>query len=388
MEIKYPEGVKEIIEIYKKYGERAYAVGGCVRDVILGREPDDWDITVSATPQRTIEIFERENIRTAATGLKHGTVSVILDGDVFECTTHRVDGEYKDSRHPEGVIFTERLEDDLSRRDFTVNAIAASPDGGIFDVFGGIEDIKNKIIRCVGDPRLRLSEDALRILRAVRFATVLGFEIEDDTICAIREMAHLLTNISRERRTAELKKILVCGNADRGISMLFETGVMKYLLPDAVEGEGSVLRVEGSFSARLACLMHDTGANDMSCLCLSCKERSDVKALLRPLDEYDIETCTETVTETAARRVLSRLGELTFAACGIWGRSELGAMARQQSAAGAIVTVKQLCVGGKDLLEMGVPPQKIGDELSRMLDEVIEHPWKNKREILLGEIGK
>lgn len=413
IEIKYPENVKKIIEIYKKYGENAYAVGGCVRDAMLGKQPSDWDITVSATPQKTIEIFSREGMTTIETGIKHGTVSVICGGEIFECTTHRIDGEYKDSRHPEGVVFTRRLEEDLERRDFTINAIAAHPEGGIFDPFGGEDDLKRGVIRCVGEPTQRFSEDALRMLRAVRFATVTGFEIEDKTLYAIRELAHLLENIACERRTEEFRKILISEHADRGISLLFGTGVMKYLLPDAVLGEvkigeycvqrgteegaigvkrgteedikrdkssmsakkgglgGGITRVRGEFSVRLACLMHDTGARDTSCLRLSRREREDVRALLCPSDFE--------CTEAGARRLLSMLGGLAHDACDIYGESELGVMVDEQEAAGAVVSLKQLCVSGGDLLEFGIQPSRIGGILKRILAEVIEHPEVNVR---------
>ena len=184
--LNYPEKVVKIAKIMQKNGYRAYAVGGCVRDSLMGRDPSDWDMTTNASPEKMIEIFDGEGIRTIPTGLKHGTVTVLLDGETYELTTFRIDGSYTDSRHPDAVTFTDKLADDLCRRDFTVNAMAADPlaadaEKEITDLYGGREDIENKIIRAVGEPERRFSEDALRILRAVRFAATLGFKIDDDT---------------------------------------------------------------------------------------------------------------------------------------------------------------------------------------------------------------
>ena len=172
-----PEKVEIIIRELMAQGFEAYAVGGCVRDSILGRVPGDWDITTSARPEQVKRIFSR----TVDTGIEHGTVTVLMDKDAFEVTTYRVDGEYEDHRHPKEVTFTASLEEDLKRRDFTINAMAYNPETGIVDIFEGIEDLKRKKIRCVGNPRERFDEDALRILRAIRFSAQLGFEIDEAT---------------------------------------------------------------------------------------------------------------------------------------------------------------------------------------------------------------
>ena len=204
MNFPLPKTVEYIISTLEGAGYRADVVGGSVRDFLLGKTPSDYDITTDATPDMTKEVFRHE--RTIDTGIKHGTVGLYLDGEVYEITTHRVDGEYKDSRHPESVSFTTDIKEDLARRDFTVNAMAFSPRFGITDPFGGREDLENQIIRAVGDPTLRFTEDALRILRAVRFASVLGFEIEEKTALALGEKADLLKNVSPERIWVELKK--------------------------------------------------------------------------------------------------------------------------------------------------------------------------------------
>lgn len=208
MYIKCPDYITKAIDRLEKHGHSAYAVGGCVRDSIMGREPNDWDMTTSATPDEIQKAFA--GFRTIPTGIKHGTMTVLISSHPVEITTMRVDGKYSDNRHPEKVTFTRRIEDDLSRRDFTVNAIAYNPHSGIVDPFGGQADIEKKLIRCVGDADTRFSEDALRILRAVRFSSVLGFDIDRDTAESVIRNRSLLDNISNERIRVELLKLL-CG---------------------------------------------------------------------------------------------------------------------------------------------------------------------------------
>lgn len=322
MDINYPKSVLKIFEIFKKYGYEAYAVGGCVRDSIMGKSPADWDITTSASPENILKIFEREGIRTLPTGLKHGTVSVLLDGEVFECTTFRIDGDYKDSRHPESVIFTDKLELDLSRRDFTVNAMAASVERGVRDFFGGKDDIKNKIIRCVGNPHLRFSEDALRIIRGVRFATVLNFEIEAETLYAIKGLSHTLSKISAERKTVEFSKILCSEHADRGLKLLFETGVINQLLPDAKAAPYNMTVLDGEPSLRLATLMYQSGATDLSKLKLSNLQKKTISILLTPIEFTD--------SDEGARRTLAKYGEFAVPACKLQSRDALLRLVEEQ----------------------------------------------------------
>ena len=222
-----PEKVKFIIDTITEAGYEAYAVGGCIRDSILGRVPDDWDITTSAKPQQVKELFRR----TIDTGIEHGTVTVMLDKDGFEVTTYRIDGEYEDSRHPKEVIFTANLIEDLKRRDFTINAMAYNEQAGLVDVFGGTEDIERKMIRCVGNAEERFTEDALRMMRAIRFSAQLGYEIEEGTKEAIRKLAGNLRNISAERIQVELVKLLVSPHPDY-LRTAYETGVTKVVLPE------------------------------------------------------------------------------------------------------------------------------------------------------------
>ncbi len=211
MVINIPSQVNRAIEILCGGGHSAYVVGGAVRNIIMGIPVNDWDITTSALPSETIELFKA--YRTIETGIKHGTVTVIIDGMSLEITTFRIEHGYSDNRHPDKVDFTDKVEDDLSRRDFTVNAIAYSPETGFADPFGGCGDIQKGIIRCVGNPDKRFGEDALRILRALRFASVLGFEINSETSESIHQNKHLLKNISVERIFIELSKLLCGKNA-------------------------------------------------------------------------------------------------------------------------------------------------------------------------------
>ncbi len=206
--IKIPSDVKNVMNILTSAGHKAYVVGGCVRDSIMGREPNDWDVTTSATPDRIKELFS--SFRTVDTGIQHGTVLIVSGKTPVETTTFRVDGEYKDNRHPESVSFTSDIKDDLARRDFTINAMAYNETDGLIDPFGGADDIKNKIIRCVGDADTRFGEDALRIMRAVRFSSVLGFSIEENTSQSILKNENLLSGIAAERISNELIKLL-CG---------------------------------------------------------------------------------------------------------------------------------------------------------------------------------
>ena len=254
-------------------GYEAYIVGGCVRDRIMGREPKDYDITTSALPEQTAAVFAGERI--IETGMKHGTVTVLLDGEPLEITTFRIDGTYSDSRHPDAVTFTPSLREDLARRDFTMNAMAYSSETGLVDPFGGQADIAAKYIRCVGDPDLRFREDALRILRALRFSSVLGFPIEPETDGAARYLCLLLKKISAERVFSELKQLL-CGPDVRRV-LLDYAGVLGAVLPEILPMQGFDQRnphhcydiLEHTAAAveamppepalRLAALLHDVG---------------------------------------------------------------------------------------------------------------------------------
>lgn len=224
MIIDLPKNVENIIESLEEHGFEGFAVGGCVRDSLLKKTPKDWDITTDALPVDMKKIFKK----TFDTGIAHGTVTVLMDGVGYELTTYRIDGNYSDGRHPDSVSFSKNLSEDLCRRDFTVNAMAYSHNKGIVDLFGGRKDLQNGIIRAVGDAKKRFDEDALRMLRAVRFAAQLGFKIDDDTFAAIKEKAKLLSNVSKERIFVELNKSL-CGDFAQNIKMVYTSGLYRYI---------------------------------------------------------------------------------------------------------------------------------------------------------------
>ncbi len=225
--MKIPENASFIIQTLEKSGFEAYVVGGCVRDMVLGREPEDWDITTSATPQQVKALFRR----TIDTGIQHGTVTVMVGSEGYEVTTYRMDGEYEDHRHPKEVVFTPNLIEDLKRRDFTINALAFNPRTGLVDEFDGLGDLERHCIRCVGVAKERFEEDALRMLRGIRFAGQLQFELEEKTLQAIEEKAPTLTNVSAERIRTELTKLIVSGGSAR-LMLAVQTGLSKYFLPE------------------------------------------------------------------------------------------------------------------------------------------------------------
>ncbi len=237
MKMDLPPKVKYIIDKIYKNNYEAYIVGGCVRDAILGFEPNDYDITTSATPKAIKDIFR--DFKCIETGIEHGTVSVVIDDDIYEITTYRIEGEYKDHRRPENVDFTSKLEEDLKRRDFTINAMAYNEKEGLIDLFGGNIDIENKIIKTVGNPYNRFNEDGLRMIRAIRFSSKLDFKIEDNTLLAIYDNAQIIKNISLERITDEFNKIIL-SNKPENVIYLFKTKLLNYLNISSEEDESKI----------------------------------------------------------------------------------------------------------------------------------------------------
>ncbi len=391
----HPSGVIRIAEIMAKYGYRAYAVGGCVRDSIMGRVPSDWDMTTDAAPEKMMEIFDLEGVRVIPTGLKHGTVTVHLSGESFEVTTFRIDGSYTDSRHPDAVTFTRSIGDDLARRDFTVNAIASDPlygkeiasceaggercsEGGFIDLYGGSEDIKRGIICAVGDPRKRFGEDALRILRAVRFAATLGFEIEEKTLVAARDLACGLQKVSAERKKTELEKTLVSNGADRGVELILELGLEGYIHAGLKKPAIPLSLLPARFETRIAAMLFENeNVPELSCLKLSRTESSNIKKLC---DKSRF--CSEMSGENA-RRMLFEYGELAFDAALLHGEPELAELIKKEAINSPCVSIGQLKVSGNDLIGLGVEKRRIGEVLSHLLDRVICEPCLNQRDALL-----
>lgn len=382
MTVKYPENVVKIAEILAENGHKAYAVGGCIRDAIMGKAPNDWDMTTDCSPEKMLEIFEAEGIRTIPTGLKHGTVSVLLGQEIYECTTFRIDGSYTDSRHPDKVTFTRDVTEDLRRRDFTVNAMAGdplSPSGEIVDVFGGQDDLQNKVIRAVGDPETRFTEDALRILRAIRFATVLNFEIDGETKDAAVKLGYRLGDISAERKSVELQKILMSDHADRGVALLLETDLAKYIHPDIMLPRVTLASLPKSFSTRLAALFGKIP--DLGCMKLSGEVTKQVRLLCDDMLFSDAVSKYSKI-DVIARCLLSKYGNLAADAALLRNNSALAEAIIEERTKDPCVAIRDLAIGGNDLLSLGIEPKMIGGIMLSLLISVIEEPSLNEKEAL------
>ena len=377
-----PSFVCKILAKLFEAGESAYVVGGSLRDMILGNEPHDFDVATSAEPDRVCEIFS--DMRTIKTGIAHGTVTVLSDGFPIEITTFRVDGEYLDMRRPQSVKFTRRIEDDLSRRDFTVNAMAYNERDGLVDLFCGSEDIKKGIIRTVGDPECRFSEDALRILRAFRFSAKLGFEIEQNTLLAAKKLRDKLSYIAKERIFSELSGIVVAKNARGALELMIDSGVIKYTLceysPSARALE--LLSVaEPDLVLRYAVFFSDSNGETV---------RRELSALKSPTklknsvaNTVDASKQTYSTREDVAR-LRSRVGfdaERALKLSVLLGNSsrEVLRLLEDKTPFG----ISQLAIGGRELAALGYRGKEIGEELLSLLDKVIADPSLNERETLL-----
>lgn len=426
MRIEMPYEAEWIIDNIRSHGYEAFIVGGCVRDAVLGRIPGDWDITTSAKPEQVKEIFGK----TVDTGLKHGTVTIIKHGKGYEVTTYRIDGEYLDGRHPETVEFTPDLREDLKRRDFTINAMAYSHETGIVDEFEGMEDLKRRVIRCVGCADDRFTEDALRILRAVRFAAQLDFVIEDETYKAIVKIAPNLTHVSKERIQVELTKLLLSDHPEK-IWMVDETGIADYVtsgFPEVFERE---LERENALAAgrsealgKCGCLTDGASREalkecwtGLAALVADKSHRwagflrhmtpEQAVKILRGL-KLDNDTIGNVkcmvmafqtplaVDKVQIRKLLSRVTEYQFLGAmqlkkldGDETVPELLRLFEEIKEAGDCVSLKQLAVNGGDLLQQGLEKGKqIGDGLMYLLNLVLEEPELNKKDILLEKINQ
>lgn len=364
----------ELISLFEKQGYEAYAVGGCVRDSIMCRPCSDTDITVSCPPDVTMSVLEQGGVRYVETGIKHGTVSAIVNGRPYEITTFRTDGEYTDNRHPDSVEFVSELSLDLSRRDFTVNAMAYSKRTGAIDLFGGKDDIKNKIIRTVGDADARFNEDALRILRALRFASVLGFEIESLTAQSILKNSHLLENVARERITAELEKLLVGQNAV-GILTRFQPVFCDILGVDSIDCS-AFYHLPPDFALRLASLC------DGKTLVLSNAVKSRVKNVR--------ENCNVTI-KSDMPSVCTALYKFGFdPLCDILvftNRTDILSQVKKAKDAGEVYSISQLDVSGRDLASLGLQGADIKTALEKALFAVINKKITNQKQKILDYIN-
>lgn len=436
MRIQLPRKVEDIIEKIQAAGFEAYAVGGCIRDSILGREPDDWDITTSAKPEEVKKLFNR----TIDTGIQHGTVTVMLDREGFEVTTYRIDGKYEDSRHPKDVTFTASLREDLRRRDFTINAMAYNEKDGLIDLYEGIQDIECGLIRCVGDARERFTEDALRMMRAVRFSAQLGYTIEENTKAAIKELAPTIRRISAERIQVELVKLMISDHPDY-IRTAYETGITAQIFPEfdiCMQTEQNnphhcysvgehilhtLSYVKADKALRLGMLFHDIGkpgtltvdeegithnhghaviGEEMTVRIMKrLKFDNDTTDIVRKIVRYHdwkIENNMKSV-----RRAINHIGEdifpLLFSVkyADIMAQSDYQREEKLQDletlkviyediiAKEDCLPLKDLAVTGGDLIAAGMKPgREIGQTLHKLLEVVLEEPERNRKEYLLS----
>ncbi len=438
MKIQMPTAAARIIRTLQEAGHEAYIVGGCVRDSILGREPGDWDITTSALPHEVKALFRR----TIDTGIQHGTVTVMDGNEGYEVTTYRLDGTYEDGRHPTSVSFTRSLVEDLKRRDFTINAMAYNDVDGLVDEFDGIGDLERGIIRCVGCARERFGEDALRIMRAVRFSAQLGFTIEEETLEAIRELAPTLDKISKERIQIELNKLLLSKNPGY-FRVLYETGITKVIMPEFdvlmtypqnsrfhryTVGEHTLVAVESTpedLVLRMTMLLHDmakgwTGYRDEQgfdhFIDHAVQSADWAEKFLRGL-KYDNTTTDRVVklirwhnwrissTKKNVRKAMSTIGEDLFydfiqvcvadtlaksdyaKALILPELGDIADLAAEILREGDCLTLKQLAVTGRDLIAAGMKPgPHMGEVLNGLLQLVLEDPRCNTKEYLLSQV--
>ena len=442
LKIQIPNSVQFIIQTIEQAGFEAYAVGGCVRDSILGRTPDDWDITTSAKPEDIKRLFRH----TVDTGIQHGTVTVLIKKECYEVTTYRIDGEYEDSRHPKAVNFTSLLSEDLRRRDFTINAMAYNDHKGLVDLFGGQEDLRQGIIRCVGNPEERFSEDALRIMRAVRFSAQLGYVIEENTRQAIQKLAHTLSRISVERIQVELTKLLVSDHPEY-VLQLYQLGLTKVFLPEldlmmdtyqnnphhcysvGMHTIKAMEQVSNNKVARLTMLLHDVGKP-------ATKTTDDkgidhfhghpnlssemAKKILRRL-RFDNDTISRvallvlyhdygnavSATPAFTRKLINKVHLENFSLlldikrADVMAQSEhsrqiklekLESLRRSYEEVleqGMCICLKDLAITGTDLIKAGMKPgQELGKVLEQLLEVVLEDPDMNEKDKLLSLVRR
>ena len=437
MKINLPENVSLILNELHNNNYKSYVTGGCVRDNILGLVPHDWDIITSALPEEVMKIFS--SYRIIPTGLQHGTVTVVVDGEMYEITTFRKDGNYSDNRRPDEVFFVDDLREDLARRDFTINAMAYNDIEGLIDLFGGVDDIKNQVIRCVGNADERFNEDALRMMRAIRFGSTLNFFYDTKIIFSIVNQKDLMKNISVERIQQELNKILLSDRCD--IETLFESGLLDHCIPELNDCYGceqscrhhyltvgghifeTVRNIEKNLVLKLTMLLHDIGKP-------KCKTTDEngidhfyghdklsaemAKSILTRLkyDNFTIEKVVKLIeyhmvtiepNKRLVKRLLNKLGEEDTRNLLLVRLADYSGMRKEyyqeqvknivevESVIDEILSerecfsIKNLTINGDDLIRLGYKQGKaIGVVLNSLLEAVLDNPELNVREVLLG----
>ncbi len=378
---KIPGGVASVLQKIAAAGQEAYLVGGCVRDRYMGCPPHDHDVTTSALPEELLEIFRGS--RVIETGLQHGTVTVLTADGPVEVTTYRQDGTYSDHRHPDAVTFTRSLKEDLARRDFTMNAMAMDLEGNIVDPFGGRADIDARLIRCVGEPDRRFQEDALRILRGLRFAARLGFKLEKETAAAMERKKNLLLKIAHERVFAELQGLLEGAYAAEVLAAY--GGIATTVLPELnLEKLSHLQALPPRPTLRLAALLQEQGADALlTRLKVPGAFRQEVRMLVR---ERENRCPPERI---AVRRRCVALGAENFIKlCQFQQNEKAGRLAEQLLQEGACLSVRDLAITGKDLMALGLKGPRIGDTLTLLLEQVTEEQVPNEKEPLLKSLKK
>ncbi|MCG8540713.1 MAG: HD domain-containing protein [Clostridia bacterium] len=438
MKVQIPKEVNRILELLYLNKFEGYIVGGCVRDSVLGRDPNDWDICTSAKPHEMLNIFTQ--LKVIPTGLKHGTLTIVIGDKNFEITTYRIEERYIDGRRPEEIRFTKNLKEDLARRDFTINAIAYNNRDGLIDLYKGMSDILNRKIRCIGNPLNRFDEDYLRMLRAIRFAAQLGYEIETKTFEGIKVLSKNITHISKERVREEINKILLSENPSKGFLLLSESGLLKYIIPelqqcvkyryrndhhgkDVFNHIMDVLdNTEGNLLLRLGALLHDVGKFQLSSVHkdnidnLHIKSMDMVEAILKRL-KYDNKTIEsvkklvaehglnyDNVTARDIKELINRVGienidnlfKLQIAhiqgsklTCNFSNINKAKDLCEKILKEKQPLTVKELDINGHELMKYGVGKGKeIGSILNRLLDIVLDNPSLNRKDLLINEVEK
>ena len=395
MKINLPSDVSHIISTLEARGFSAYAVGGCVRDSLLSRTPKDWDITTDAKPEEVKALFRR----TVDTGIEHGTVTVLFGKRGYEITTFRIDGRYEDSRHPESVTFTPSLEEDLRRRDFTINAMAYNDTAGLVDIFGGMEDLERGTVRAVGDPEERFTEDALRIMRCIRFGAELGYNIDPETLAAAKKLSGTIAKISRERVREELLKILLSDHPD-DVGKLSDIGVLGTFYPEFEHGRQHMtdvlLRTPTDRIYRLVAFLHASGETVEDSyeigkrVLLELRFDNDTKNRVLHMIRFHARKMTP--DRTGLRHFLSDYGKedfgdlITYVECD--HREDLSAVRAVYEdivSSGECTSIRELQVTGEDLAVIGIPRGKaMGEVLKKLLDRVLDEPALNTKDTLLS----